>query len=131
VDALFTASRPALTPDATGLIATSGAGTVYRLDAATGEVLWRASLLDEALLPMGPYRKSGPVVVSGPTVTERDLLQGTCGGLIYRINPTSGEAGVVADLGAPVAAPLVPIGGDLIVASADGVIHRLPSFHIE
>jgi outer membrane protein assembly factor BamB len=131
VDALFTASRPALTPDATGLIATSGAGTVYRLDAATGEVLWRASLLDEALLPMGPYRKSGPVVVSGPTVTERDILQGTCGGLIYRINPTSGEAGVVADLGAPVAAPLAPIGGDVIVASADGVIHRLPSFHIE
>jgi outer membrane protein assembly factor BamB len=131
VDALFTASRPALTPDATGLIATSGAGTVYRLDAATGEVLWRASLPDEALLPMGPYRKSGPVVVSGPTVTERDILQGTCGGLIYRINPTSGEAGVVADLGAPVAAPLASIGGDVIVASADGVIHRLPPFHIE
>jgi hypothetical protein len=133
VDALFTASRPALTPDATGLIATSGAGTVYRLDATTGEVLWRASLPDEALLPMGPYRKSGPVVVSGPTVTERDILQGTCGGKIYRIDPTSGEAGVVADLGEPVAAPLALIGDDVIVASADGVIHRLqvPTFHVK
>jgi outer membrane protein assembly factor BamB len=125
VDALFTASRPVLTADATGLIATSGAGTVYRLDAATGELLWRAYLPDEALLPMGPYRKSGPVVVSGPTVTEQDILQGTCGGKIYRIDPTSGEAGIIADLGAPVAAPLAPIGEDVIVASADGVIHRL------
>ena len=91
----------------------------------------RTPLPDEALLQMGPYRKSGPVVVSGPTVTEQAILQGTCGGLIYRINPTSGEAGVAADLGAPVAAPLARIGDDVIVASADGVIRRLSSLHIE
>jgi outer membrane protein assembly factor BamB len=133
VDALFTASRPALTADAAGLIATSGAGTVFRLDAATGELLWRTPLPDEALLQMGPYRKSGPVVVSGPTVTEQDILQGTCGGKVYRIDPTSGEAGIIADLGAPVAAPLAPIGDDVIVASADGVIHRLrvPTSHVK
>ncbi len=131
VDALFTASRPALTEDATGLMVTSAAGTVYRLDAATGELLWRAHLPDEALLPMGPYRKSGPVVVSGPTVTEQDILQGTCGGLIYRVDPTSGRADVVADLGAPIAAPLAPIGDEVVVATTDGVIHRLPTFDIE
>jgi outer membrane protein assembly factor BamB len=137
MDAIFTAGRPALTADARGLIATSGAGTVYRLDAATGEQLWRAELPDEALLPMGPYRKSGPVVVSGPEVTGRGILQGTCGGKIYQIDPTSGEADIVADIvadvGAPVAAPLAPIGDDVIAASADGVIHRLriPTFHIE
>ena len=131
VDAIFTAARPALTADATGLIATSGAGTVYRLDAATGEQLWRTMLPDEALLPMGPYRKSGPVVVSGPAVTGRGILQGTCGGKIYRIDPTSGQADTVADLGAPVAAPLAPIADDVIVATTDGVIHRIPSFHIE
>ncbi len=133
VDTLFTASRPALTPDDTGLIATSGAGTVYRLDAATGEVLWRASLPDEALLPMGPYRKSGPVIVSGVVLTGSGILQGTCGGKLYRIDPTSGEGDLVADLVAPVAAPLAPIENDVIVATTDGVIRRLriPTSHIK
>ncbi|MDP9410613.1 MAG: PQQ-binding-like beta-propeller repeat protein [Actinomycetota bacterium] len=128
VDAVFTAGRPALTtpPDATGVIATSGAGTVYRLDAATGRTTWRTELADEALLAMGPYRKSGSVVVSGPTITGRGILQGTCGGRIYRIDPASGEAAVVARLEAPVAAPLAPVGeNDVVAVTTDGVVRRL------
>ncbi len=126
VDALFTAGRPALTPDATGVMATSGAGTVYLLDRATGGLIRRTGLPDEALLPMGPYRKSGSVAVSGPTVTGRGILQGTCGGTIYRIDPASGEAAVIVRLDAPVAAPLAPVGQDDVVAiTTDGVVRRL------
>ena len=125
VDAIFTPGRPAMTPDATGVVATSGTGTVHRLDKTSGEPVWRTGLPDEALLAMGPYRKSGSVVVCGPTVTGRGILQATCGGVIYRIDPTSGEAAVVARLDAPVAAPLEPVGDDVVAVTTDGTVRRL------
>lgn len=126
VDTVFTAGPPALMADETGdVVAASSAGILYRLDAATGEEVWRVDLPDQALLPMGPYRKRGRVVTSGPTVTDKGILQGTCGGKIYRVDSASGETAVVASLAAPIAAPLAPIGEDVIVASVDGVVRRM------
>lgn len=125
VETAFTAGRPALTPDGTGLVAASSAGTIYRFNAETGKGAWHAKLPDEALLPMGPYRKSGPVVASGPTVTARTILQGTCGGKIYSIDPDSGESRVVASLDTSIAAPLAQVGEDAIAVGVDGVVRRL------
>lgn len=125
VDTAFTAGSPALSADKTGVVAASSAGQLYLLDIATGEEVWHAELSDEALLPMGPYRKRGPVVTSGPAVTQRGILQGTCGGKVYRVDPASGETTVVASLAAPIAAPLAPIGEDVIVVSADGIVRRM------
>lgn len=121
----FTAGRPALTADGRGLLATSSAGTVHRLDPGSGRAVWRAELPDEALLAMGPYRKSGPVTVSGPTVTGSGVLQGTCGGRIYRLDPASGEPTVLARLDEPVAAPLALVGDDVVAVTTGGVVRRL------
>ncbi len=118
VSTTYAAGRPALTRDAHGLLVASSAGTVYRLNAATGREIWGTQLPDEALLPMGPYRKSRPVTVSGPAVTDRSVLHGTCGGRIYRLDPASGEATVVAHLAS--------VGdGDVVAVSTDGVVRRL------
>lgn len=125
IDTVFTAGRPALAADATGVFVPSSVGTVYRLDAATGETVFSTELADESLLAMGPYRKRGPVISSGSTLTARGVLQGTCGGLIHRVNPVTGEAIVVANLDAPIAAPLAPVGEDVIAVSVDGVVRRL------
>lgn len=124
LDAIFDTGRPALTGDTTGLLVTSGLGTVHRFDAATGEVVWRTELKDEALLAMGPYRSSGPVAAAGPLVTSRGILQATCGGTVYLLDPGSGEAGVVARFDTPIAAPLASVGEDVIAAGSDGVVHR-------
>lgn len=65
------------------------------------------------------------MISSGSTLTARGVLQGTCGGLIHRVNPVTGEAIVVANLDAPIAAPLAPVGEDVIAVSVDGVVRRL------
>lgn len=124
LDAIFDTGRLALTSDGAGLLVTSGVGTVHRLDAGTGEVVWRTRLEDEALRAMGPYRSSGPVAAAGPLLTPRGVLQATCGGMVYRLDPETGEADVVARLPAPVAAPLVSVGEDIVAADAGGVVRR-------
>ncbi len=124
LDAIFDTGRPALTRDGTGLLVTSELGTVHRFDAGTGEVVWRTELRDEALLAMGPYRNSGPVAAAGPLVTSRGILQATCGGTVYGLDPQSGEAEVLARFDAPIAAPLTSVGEDVIAAGSDGVVRR-------
>ena len=73
---------------------------------------------------MGPYRKSGPVAVAGPLVTPRDVLQATCAGMVYRLDPETGEAEIVASLRVPVAAPLTSVGDDVVAVDAGGTVRR-------
>jgi outer membrane protein assembly factor BamB len=77
-------------------------------------------------LAFGPYRRTGPAVAIGPVLAGGALFVGACDGRVHRLDVDTGAAEVVADVGAPITAPLLALGDRLLVASADGWLETLP-----
>ena len=107
------------------LYVTSGIGEVHRLDAGTGEIAWRCQLPGGRLLPMGPYRRDGLAVVSGPVLAHGDLVQTSGDGQVHRIDPDTGTVKGSITVGVPITSPALPVGRDVLVATAEGSLVRL------
>lgn len=127
--AAFCSGRPVVVDGA--VFVTTGRGTVHRLDAATGAEMWRVELPGDALLAMGPYRRAGQATPAGPALGAPGLYQGAGDGRVHRLDPATGAATVIADVGAPVTVPPLVAdradgGSDVLVATTDGWLHRLP-----
>ena len=123
VRATFVPGRPLLVDEA--LYVTSGIGEVHRLDAGTGEIAWRCQLPGGRLLPMGPYRRDGLAVVSGPVLAHGDLVQTSGDGQVHRIDPDTGTVKGSITVGVPITSPALPVGRDVLVATAEGSLVRL------
>jgi len=124
--AAFISGRPVVHDGA--VYVTTGVGTVHRLDADTGAERWRSALPGEALLAMGPYRRTGQAAPAGPTLGRAGLYQPTADGKVRRLDPRDGAVTDVADLGAPLTVPVVVVddgGPAVVVATSDGVLARV------
>lgn len=136
LDSLFLRGRPALVPVSgapaapdtdTDVVVTTGAGELYRLDGDTGAVRWRRLLDGSPPLPFGPYRRNGAALACGPTLGDAGVLwQPAADGTVHRLDAADGTTVEVFRLPGPItAAALVLPGGDSVVATADGGLHRL------
>ncbi len=123
VPAAFATGRPLVTEGS--VVVTTALGTVHRLDAATGEEIWKAQLPGDRLLAMGPYRRTGLAVPSGPTLVGRTVVQGTGDGRVHGVDLDSGAVEEIAALGGPITVPLLAVESDVIVATAEGTLARL------
>jgi outer membrane protein assembly factor BamB len=128
LDALFLRGRPALVPGEGDVIVATGAGDVYRLDGGTGAVHWRRALDGDPPLPFGPYRRRGAALACGPTVGSGGVVwQPATDGSVHRLAAGDGRTVGTFRLPGPVTAAAVVLpGGDAVVATADGGLHRLP-----
>lgn len=124
VPAAFATGRP-LVADGS-VVVTSALGTVHRLDATTGEERWHAQLPGDRLLAMGPYRRSGLAVPAGSALVGDAVVQGTGDGRVHRVDLATGSVSEVADLGGPITVPVLPVGPDVVVATAEGTLARIP-----
>jgi outer membrane protein assembly factor BamB len=87
-------------------------GTVYAVDADTGQERWRVS--------------AGGAVVSSPALVGDVVALGSDDGTVYGLDPASGRQRWTYRAGGPVEAPVVVgDGGILYVASRDGALAAL------
>jgi outer membrane protein assembly factor BamB len=124
VRAAFATGRPLVVDGS--LVITTALGAVHRFDAGTGEERWQIQLPGDRLLAMGPYRRSGLAVPAGPALVGDAVVQGTGDGRVHRVDLATGEAALVADLGGPITVPVAAAGDDVVVATAEGTLARLP-----
>lgn len=123
VPAAFVPGRPVVTDDA--VYVTTALGHVHRLDAATGSEVWSLPLPDPGVLAMGPYRRTGPAAPAGPTLVGSRLVQPTADGHLHVVDIDDGTALGTVGAGGPVTAPAVPVGADVAIATADGMLARI------
>lgn len=74
---------------------------------------------------MGPYRREGLAVATGPTSAGGLLVQPTGDGFVHRVDPSSGALTSSTAIGAPITAGAAAVGRDVIVATADGTLLRI------
>lgn len=97
----------------------SDAGTVLRLDAATGETLWSRQLpvWEDEEDREDPITYSGPVVASGQVILTDSL------GNIWSLDARGGSGDIAGEIpGGSITGPVIA-GGTLYVLSADAVLH--------
>ena len=125
VPAAFVTGRPLLVDDA--VIVTTALGGVYRFDAVSGREEWSTQLPGDAVLAMGPYRRTGLAVPAGPTLAGHAIVQPTGDGRVHRLDAVSGELLSSIEVGAPITVPVVAVAdaGDVIVATSEGTLARL------
>jgi outer membrane protein assembly factor BamB len=123
IGAAFSIGRPLVEADA--LFVSSGLGTLHCFDARDGGPRWETRLPGDRLLVMGPYRREGLAVATGPTSAGGLLVQPTGDGFVHRVDPSSGALTSSTAIGAPITAGAAAVGRDVIVATADGTLLRI------
>ncbi|KAA0233964.1 MAG: 3',5'-cyclic adenosine monophosphate phosphodiesterase CpdA [Acidimicrobiales bacterium] len=124
LDAAFPAGQAVVLGEL--LVASTGVGSVHGFDVESGERIWSRQLGGEALVPMGPYRRAGQACPAGPVVAGDSLVQVAADGRVHRIAADGTDAVVMADLGVPLTAEPVVVGGQLVVATSGGTVLALP-----
>ena len=91
-------------------LATAG-GALWKLDAATGAVIWRRAGL-------------GPVYAT-PTLHDRRLLVGDNDGVLHIIGADSGDEMATWTVGDAIQSPPLVVGDQVIFGARDGRVHGL------
>lgn len=119
----FSPSTPQITPR--GYVTTVAGHGVRMLDRTSGATEWELTITGDAPFPMSAYAKLPHPVLAAPTIADDAILLPGLDGTIRRISLDGVEVGR-APLSAPIAAPLVAGGGDLLLAvGTDGGIRAL------
>ena len=123
VAAAFVPGRPLVVEDA--VVVTTALGDVHRLDLVAGAERWTARLPGDGVLAMGPYRRSGPAVPAGPVRVAEQVVQPTGDGWVHALDIATGRLVASVEVGGPITVPVVPLDGDVVVATAEGTLARI------
>lgn len=119
----FSPATPVVTES--GYIATVAGVGIQLLERGTGEVLWHLTVDGAAPFPMSSYSKAPHPVIAAPALIDGELVLAGLDGVVRRIGLEGTLLGS-AQLGAPLAAPIVDAGELLLSVGVDGGIRALP-----
>lgn len=118
----FSPATPVVTE--AGYIATVAGAGIQLLERESGDVLWHLTIDGAAPFPMSSYSKAPHPVIAAPALIDGTLVLAGLDGLVRRIGLDGALIGS-AQLGAPLAAPLVDAGDLLLSVGVDGGIRAL------
>ncbi|MDI6782812.1 MAG: PQQ-binding-like beta-propeller repeat protein [bacterium] len=104
------------------VIAASGKGTVYAVDAESGALRWQFRA-GESLLRMSPYQANYATIFSSPVVSGKIVYLGGSDGNFYALDLLTGNRVWKQDFESPLLSTPAISGNTLYVVTLDGTIY--------